>query len=291
MRQHMKLLLLSACTFILLGHTHFTKADTASDAEKLLNWAETTFPQYFPTHQGTQSIEPWLFRYYPEAQVYAGVNKTDNNVYVLGGAFGNTPVRIDSLSSLITQINNSGGNGGIAGCDTSKIPAGISYSQSGNVVTVTTNEQCVPAPDLAASNLCQASKQTVASGISLLGSNTVSSSQISGLTITGFPIDIKQIVDTAANVKHCTKNAPAETANIIVNSNLCFDVTTAITSLIPAGIPGVVTNPPVTYRTAGTFTSQTVADCFSTDATTVNDAFTGEIWNRNKEGILEKIGG
>ncbi len=290
MRRHMKLLLLSACTFILLGHAHSSKADTASDAEKLLNWAETTFPQYFPSRQGTQSIEPWLFRYYPESRAYAGINKADNNVYVLGGAFGNTPARIDSLSNLITQINNSGGTGSIAGCDISKVPAGISYSQSGNIVSVTTNGQCVPAPDLSNSNICQAPKQTVASGTSLLGTNTVSGSQISGLTITGFPIDIKQIVDATANVKHCTKNAPAETANIIVNSDLCFDITTAIASLIPAGIPGVVTNPPVTYSTKGTFTSQIVADCFTTEATTVNDAFTGETWIRNKAGVFEKVG-
>ena len=290
MKHAMKLLLVSACAFAILVQTYFASANLAVDTERLLNWAETTFPQYFPSHQGTQSIEPWLFRYYPESQIYAGVNKSDNSVYVLGGAFGSTPTRIDSLVNLMTQVNNSGGNGSIAGCDTSTAPAGISYSQSGNVVTVTTSGQCVPAPELSNSNFCQPPKQTAPSGISLLGSNTVSSSQITGISVTGFPIDIKQIVDATANVKHCTKNAAVETANIIVNSDLCFDVTTAITSLIPPGTPGIVTNPPVLYSTKGTFTSQTVADCFATEATTVTDAFTGEVWIRNQAGIFEKMG-
>lgn len=288
MKQLMKLLLVSACAFVLLVKMNFASANLATDTERLLNWAEVTFPQYFPTHQGTQSIEPWLFRYYPESQIYAGVNKSDNNVYVLGGAFGSTPTHIDSLANLMTQVNNSGG-GSISGCDTSTVPAGISYSQSGNVVTVTTNDQCVPAPDLNNSNLCKPPKQTAPSGISLLGTNTVSSSQITGISVTGFPIDLKQIVDATANVKHCTKNAPVETANIIVNSNLCFDVTTAIASMIPPGTPGIVTNPPVLYSTKGTFTSQSVADCFATDASTVIDVFTGESWFRNKNGSFEKI--
>lgn len=287
MKQRMKSLLVLACTFIFLGKVNFASAELASDTERLLNWAETTFPQYFPSHQGTQSIEPWLFRFYPESQIYAGVNKSDSNVYVLGGAFGDAPTRIDSLVNLMSQVNNSGG-GNIAGCDTSTVPVGITYSQSGNVVSVSTGGQCVPAPDLSNSNLCQPPKQTAASGISLLGTNTVSSSQITGISITGFPIDLKQIIDTTANVKHCTKNAPVDTANIIVNSDLCFDVTTAITSMIPPGTPGIVTNPPVLYSTKGTFTTQTVADCFATDATTVTDAFTGEVWIRNQAGIFEK---
>jgi hypothetical protein len=290
MKQFTKLLLISTSALILLVKANFASANLATDTERLLNWAETTFPQYFPSHQGTQSIEPWLFRFYPESQVYAGVNKSDNSVYVLGGSFGVTPTRIDSLVNLMTQVNNSGGNGSIAGCDTSTVPAGISYSQSGNVVTVTTSGQCVPAPDLSNSNLCKPPKQTAPSGISLLGTNTVSSSQITGITVTGFPIDLKQIVDATANVKHCTKNAPVETANIIVNSDLCFDVTTAITSIIPPGTPGIVTNPPVLYSTKGTFTTQTVADCFATDATTVTDSYTGEVWIRNKAGIFEKQG-
>ena len=67
-------------------------------------------------------------------------------------------------------MTNSGGNGNIAACDTSTVPTGIVYSQSGSVVTVTSNGQCIPA-DLT-TNICQVPQQTTASGISMLSSNT-----------------------------------------------------------------------------------------------------------------------
>ena len=58
MKHHVKQLILSACTSILLGNTYFAVADTASDTEALLNWAENTYPQYFPNHQVTQNVDP-----------------------------------------------------------------------------------------------------------------------------------------------------------------------------------------------------------------------------------------
>lgn len=288
----MKAFILSICTVILVGNSHFAAADTASDTEILLTWAENTYPQLFPSHQVTQKIEPWLYRYYPESQIYAGVNKSDNTVYVLGGIFGNTPAKIDTLANVISQINSSGGNGSIAACDASKIPTGISYSQSGNVVTITSNGSCIPAPDLSNTNLCQTPRQATASNTSVLGSNTVTSSEIKGLAINipGLPDPIKTIVDAAANVKHCTMNAPVDTANMVVNSDLCLDITSAVTALV-ANFPGVAMTPPVNYFTKGTYTNQIVADCFATDATTVSDAVTGEVWIRRDDGSFEKISG
>ena len=293
MKQHIKQLLLSACTFFLLCNTHSALADTASDTEKLLNWAEKTYPVIFQSHQATQNIEPWLYRYYPESGIYAGVNKNDNSVYVLGGPWGNNPTVVATLASLINEIDNSGGSGGIAACDTTNVLPGVTYSQSGNVVTVTSNGQCVAAPDLTNTNLCQVPQQTTASGISLLSSNTITSSSIVGLStsIPGLPNPFQAIVDAAANVKHCTMNAPSETANLVVNSDLCLDITTAITGVIGTlPIDGIVITPPVNYFTKGTYTSQSVPDCFATDATTISDALTGEIWI-NQDGSFVKVGG
>lgn len=287
----MKRLILSAYTFALIVHTHFAFATIASDSEKLFNWAEKNYSQFFSSHQATQSIEPWLFRFYPESNVYVGVNKSNNNVYVLGGPWGDNPTLVDTLANLINQVNNSGSNGGIAACDTTDTISGVSYSQSGNVVTVTTNGQCVLAPDLSKTNLCQIPKQTAASGVSLLGSNTVTASSIEGLStsIPGLPNPFNAIVDAAANVKHCTRNAPAATANLVVNSDLCLDITAPITETL-AGLPvtGIVLTPPVKYYTKGTYTNQNVADCFATDATTISDAFTGEAWV-NQDGSFVKV--
>ncbi|MDE2387892.1 MAG: hypothetical protein KGN35_02230 [Betaproteobacteria bacterium] len=272
----MKRFILSVCASILTAHFQLAFATTAGDTERLLNWAEKNFPQFFPSHQATQNIEPWIFRYYPETQVYAGVNKSDQNVYVLGGPWGNNPAVIDTLANLINQVNSSGGDGSIAACDTANAISGVSYSQSGNVVTVTTNG-CIPAPDLSKANLCNVPQQTTTSGVSVLGSNTTTSSSISGLEIPG--INLLDFVNGMANVKHCTQNAPAETANLIVNSDLCLDITAPITETLGnLPIPGITLNPPVAYRTKGTYTNTIVADCFATDATTISDAVTGEAW-------------
>lgn len=287
----MKQLTLFACTFTLIANFHSVFATTSSDTEKLLNWAENTHPNIFPSHQATQSIEPWLYRYYPESNIYAGVNKNDNSVYVLGGPWGNNPTLINSLSNLIDQIDNSGGNSGISACDTTNSLSGISYSQSGNIVTVTTNGACISAPDITNTDLCKAPQQSTASGISLLGTNTVTSSSITGLStsIPGLPNPFQAIVDAAANVKHCTMNAPDETANLVVNSDLCLDITATLTDTL-AGLPvdGIVLAPPVKYITKGTYRTEGVTDCFATDAMTINDAYTGDAWI-NQSGHFIKV--
>ena len=82
--------------------------DTNSDTEILFNWAENNYPQVFPSQQTTQSSEPWLFRFYPEVDVYVGVNTSDSNVYVLGGPWGNiSPTNIDTLANLLSTIQAS----------------------------------------------------------------------------------------------------------------------------------------------------------------------------------------
>lgn len=289
----MKLFKLFICILALLGNAHAVHATTASDSEKLFNWAENTFPSIFPSRRSTQNIEPWLFRHYPESNIYVGVNKSDNNVYAMGGPWGSSPTVIDTLPRLINYINSTGGSSAIAACDTAETLAGISYSQSGNVVTVTTNGTCATVTDLSKTNLCKLPEQSTASGISILGSNNVTSSSIEGIStsIPGLPNPFQAIVDASANVKHCTINAPAGAANLVVNSDLCLDITAPLTATLGSlPVTGIVVTPPVKYYTRGTFTNQTVADCFATDATTITDAFTGEVWV-NQDGNFVKVGG
>lgn len=277
----MKRLVLSVCTFALFGNIQLAAADTASDTETLLNWAENTYPSYFSSHQATQNIEPWIFRHYPDTGVYVGVNKLDNNVYVLGGPWGSNPAVIDTLPNLLALIASSGGNSGIPACDTSGTLTGVSYSQSGNVVTVTTNGSCVVLPDLNNTALCKIPQQPAATGISLLGQNTVTSSSVTGIdtSISGLSNPFHELIAETANVKHCTINAPAGASNIIVNSNLCFDITTlAATTFGDLSAFGITVTPPVTYSSTGTYTSEEVTDCFATEAATVADAHTGEVW-------------
>ena len=277
MKNTLKKLAMGAYAIILSGHFHLAAAEISSDTETLLNWAENTYPGYFPNHQATQSIEPWLFRYYPDTGIYAGVNKNDNNVYVMGGPWGGNPTIISPLADLIAQINNSGGSGSIPACNTASAPTGLTYTQSGNVVNVTTNGSCIALPT--SNSLCQIPQQTAASGISVLTSTNVISSAINGITISipGIPNPFESLVSNFTSGKHCTVNAPAEAANLIVNSDTCFDITNSF-GVLPEGIPGVTITPPVTFALKDTVTSRTVADCFATDAESIYDAFTNETW-------------
>jgi len=102
MRNSIKQFIVMCWTVVLIGSITAASADTAGDAEILFNWAENNYSQYFPSHQTTQRSDPWLFRFYPETNIYAGVNTTDNGVYVLGGPWGNiNPTYVDSLSNLL----------------------------------------------------------------------------------------------------------------------------------------------------------------------------------------------
>jgi hypothetical protein len=286
MKQCMKPFILSACSLALLGSTHFASADTAGDAETLLNWAENTYREFFPSHQATQSIEPWLFRHYPEVGIYAGVNKTDSGVYVLGGPWGNNPTFIDSLPNMITHIANSGGNGSIPACNTANVPDGLVYTQSGNVVNVTTNGQCIPLPTN--SNLCEPPRQAVATGISLLTTSNGTPPDIKGITISipGIPNPFQSLASDFSNIKHCTINAPAESANLIITSDVCYDMTSAFEGQF-GSIPGMTITPPITMAIKNTVTSQTVADCFATDASSISDTFTNEVWVKQNGSFVK----
>lgn len=276
--QHPILLL---CLIVLLLNFNAVRADTASDTETVLNWAESTFPDLFPTHQATQNINPWLFRHYPETGIYVGVNQDDNGVYVLGGPWESATF-IDTLPNVVNVALNAGGSS-ISACNTSLSPAGISYSQSGNVVTITTNGQCLLAPDLsnaANTNLCQPQIQSTASGISVLSSNQVTSSTIEGIT-TSTPVNpFESILAATANVKYCTINAPTNVVDVVVNTDLCFDITELLSSL--PTVEGVSITPPVNYRFTGTASNTTVSDCFATDASAIFDAVTSEVWIKNE---------
>ncbi|SDY27580.1 hypothetical protein [Nitrosomonas sp. Nm58] len=284
MKYRTKQLILSACSLALLGGTHFALADTASDTETLLNWAEKTYPQFFPSHQTTQSIDPWLFRHYPEANIYAGVNKHENNAYVMGGPWGNEPTLIDTLPNIINHIADTGGNGGIAACNTANVPAGLVFTQKDNVVNVTTNGRCIEIPSN--TNFCETPKQPAETGISVLSASSVATTTWSGITLS-IPFDPSTF--SASNVKHCTIHAPAEQANLIVNTDICMDMTKQLENqLMPLIAQGLATvTPPITLTTQSTFQSQQVADCFATDATTIYNAVTQEMWIKGDGGFTK----
>lgn len=67
---------------------------------QLLDFAETQFPQYFPSHQATQHADIWTYRSYPETGVFLGV--AYGKVYVLGGSFGEQVTYVGQVLDFIT---------------------------------------------------------------------------------------------------------------------------------------------------------------------------------------------
>lgn len=97
---------------VLQNHVCVTPASTnpsngtdqvSADAETIFNWGEKAYPEYFSSHEVTQSADPWFYRYYQGTDTYFGVNKQDSNVYVLGGAFGSTAHRVDTVANVLTM--------------------------------------------------------------------------------------------------------------------------------------------------------------------------------------------
>lgn len=288
MNYKIKRLIFSVLTLSLVSQHHLVHADINTDTERLLNWAENVYPEIFPTHQLTHSIEPWLFRYYPETGVYAGVNLGDNNVYVLGGPWGDNITPIDSLANLLLSVDQSGGNDGIPACDTGQIPAGFSYSQNGNVVNVTTNGQCVVLPASTNNTLCSAPRQATQTGISVLAATTLTQYRMGGIT-TVLPINPFESMASGFSGKHCTINAPADMQNVIVNQDICLDVTQQFEASLGnlQNVPGISINPPITVTTQGTTSSTRVDNCFNTDADSIADAYSGEVWIKQNGAFVK----
>lgn len=286
MKKSIKQFILSACTVTLMGGAHSVSADINSDTETLLNWAENTYPELFPRHQATQSLDPWLYRFYPETRIYAGVNVGDNGAYVLGGPYGSNPTRVAGLAELIAQIIESGGNSSIPGCNTSSAPPGLLYTQSGNVVNISTGASCVALPTT--NNLCATPQEPTATGISVLTTSTVNSSSFGGISTGSLGFNpLQSFVANGFANKHCTVHVPADTANLIINSNVCFDITEQSSGFV--GIPGITITPPVTMNLNTTSTNVIVPDCFDTDADTIYNTVTDESWI-NEEGIFTPLG-
>jgi uncharacterized delta-60 repeat protein len=88
-----------------------TVAPTAWDpdalANQLMDFAESRYAQFFPTHAATQPLAPFVYRHYAGTGIYLGVVLDDGGyskggVYVMGGAFGNQPLLVGQVTDFIT---------------------------------------------------------------------------------------------------------------------------------------------------------------------------------------------
>ena len=81
-------------------------SDIQTDSEKLFNWAEVKYPNYFAnTPQSSQNTDLYIYRYYPQTDNYLGVKKSDLNVYVKGDVFDGLK-KINTLADLIATVDS-----------------------------------------------------------------------------------------------------------------------------------------------------------------------------------------
>lgn len=84
-----------------------------ADIERMLDDAEARYPSLLPTHQVTLTAAPFRYRYYADSGIYLGVATQPDmgyavgGVYVLGEAFGPTPLHIGPLSGFLLATTTS----------------------------------------------------------------------------------------------------------------------------------------------------------------------------------------
>ncbi len=87
-------------------------ADTTSDTNHLFDWAESNYSNIFLSNETTKNIllpessgelaGSWLYRFYPDKKVYAGV-LNEQDVFVLGGPWP-TLFYVGTLNDLVSTI-------------------------------------------------------------------------------------------------------------------------------------------------------------------------------------------
>jgi hypothetical protein len=79
-------------------------AAVAVDPSVLFDWAETNYPQYFPSQRTAQTSGPYVYRYYPETNTYLAVtNGVD--VQVLGPQFGPDIVTVGTVAHYACVVS------------------------------------------------------------------------------------------------------------------------------------------------------------------------------------------
>lgn len=284
MKKCFKSSVLSLCIVALFSSINLASATTTTaEIETVLNWAENSFPEFFPDHQPTQISDPWVYRFYPSTGIYTGVS--DNQVFVFGGPWGtDSPTFVETLLNLFIHIQAIDGDGSVPACSpATEIPFGLVVTQNENDINFTTNGQCVTYPEWDKNkNYCKPPIQPEPSGINVFYEADVITSEGSAY-VGGFTSN-----EVTRSLSSCVINAPAETIDRTINSDICFDITDYLKSTLGFS-PGI--RRPSTRDTISLVTTskgQVVPDCSDTDAGSIIDAFTGESWVKSRAGYIKE---
>lgn len=72
-------------------------------ADELFNWAERTYPEYFPSARSTQRLDQYRYRFYPESDNHAALG-ADGRVYVQGPMSGGGLVFVGTLQDFSCRV-------------------------------------------------------------------------------------------------------------------------------------------------------------------------------------------
>lgn len=76
-------------------------ASSSIDIDSLFDWIESSYTQYFPSREITQTYQAYRYRYYSDTQNYVGVS--DGRIYVLGPISANILMDVGAISDFICQ--------------------------------------------------------------------------------------------------------------------------------------------------------------------------------------------
>lgn len=71
-----------------------------------MDWAETAYPQFFPGHQTTLTVKPYVYRYYPASRNYLGVSyaPSGGGVKLLGPISQDQILHVGTLYRFACQV-------------------------------------------------------------------------------------------------------------------------------------------------------------------------------------------
>lgn len=266
------------------------QADIASDAEEIMNRAQQTFRQFFPSNRPTQSLPPWLFRHYPESGIYLGINQNDSGVYLMGGVFGSGPQFFKPIDETLAMLRSQGNEPqSVQACDISSLPSGISVTQNGNDISVSTGGQCIKISEQ--QSFCDIPPDTDSSGAPVeTGIHMVTQTNLQNYELSGISFDNPVLEDILTNqlrnsfsTKTCVIHAPAH-YTYSVNFDMCLDITDQYADYASR----VTITPPVTMKYTGSSNSMIVPDCFATDSFVTINLVTEETWVK-QNGTWQKL--
>jgi hypothetical protein len=90
----------------LYGEPQTAPEPTTSASDCLFDWAESVYPEFFsPSGTTSATYSPYYYRYYAGTDNFLATTTSDDSVWVLGAAFGNSPLYVGALSDFLRLSN------------------------------------------------------------------------------------------------------------------------------------------------------------------------------------------